>query len=86
MQTFEIILSVISGLSLICALGALIFLKGRQSKAPRRICRIEFQISDLTKSTSDEFQRNRIETHQSLENMSAKLEAMTKLSYENREK
>lgn len=27
MQTFEIILSVISGLSLICALGALIFSK-----------------------------------------------------------
>lgn len=32
MQTFEIILFVISGLSLICALGALIFLKGGKAK------------------------------------------------------
>lgn len=43
MQTFEIILSVISGLSLICALGALIFLKGGKAKLLGGFCRIEFQ-------------------------------------------
>ena len=42
MQTFEIILSVISGLSLICALGALIFSK-RAAKLLGGFCRIEFQ-------------------------------------------
>ena len=87
MQTFEIILSVISGLSLICALGALIFSKrAAKQSSSEDFAVLNSKISDLTKSTSDEFQRNRIETHQSLENMSAKLEAMTKLSYENREK
>ena len=87
MQTFEIILSVISGLSLICALGALIFSKRAAKQCSSEdFAVLNSKISDLTKSTSDEFQRNRIETHQSLENMSAKLEAMTKLSYENREK
>ena len=83
MQTFEIILSVISGLSLICALGALIFSKrAAKQSSSEDFAVLNSKISDLTKSTSDEFQRNRIETHQSLENMSAKLEAMTKLSYE----
>lgn len=87
METFEIILSVISGLSLICALGALIFSKrAAKQSSSEDFAVLNSKISDLTKSTSDEFQRNRIETHQSLENMSAKLEAMTKLSYENREK
>ena len=44
MQTFEIILSVISGLSLICALGALIFSKkGGKAKLLGGFCRIEFQ-------------------------------------------
>ena len=80
MQTFEIILSVISGLSLICALGALIFSKrAAKQSSSEDFAVLNSKISDLTKSTSDEFQRNRIE-------MSAKLEAMTKLSYENREK
>ena len=78
MQTFEIIWSVISGLSLICALGALIFSKrAAKQSSSEDFAVLNSKISDLTKSTSDEFQRNRIETHQSLENMSAKLEAMT---------
>lgn len=87
MQTFEIILSVISVLSLICALGALIFSKrAAKQSSSEDFAVLNSKIADLTKNTSDEFQRSRIETNRSLENMSAKLEAMTKLSYENREK
>ena len=87
MQTFEIILSVISVLSLICALGALIFSKrAAKQSSSEDFAVLNSKIADLTKNTSDEFQRNRIETNRSLENMSAKLEAMTKLNYENREK
>lgn len=87
MTTAEIIIIILTLLAAGAAVGALIMsIKNSRQNNNEQSAVINSKISDLSKHTSDEFQRSRLESGQALNNMSQRIEAMTKSNYENREK
>lgn len=87
MTAAEIIIIALTFTAAISAVSALIVsIKNGKNKNGDQTALINSKISDLSKQTSDEFQRSRMENGQALNNMSQKIESMTKSNYENREK
>lgn len=87
MTVAEIIIIALTLVAAVSAVGALIIsIKNGKSNTDEQSAVINSKISDLSKHTSDEFQRSRLENGQALNTMSQKIEAMTKSNFENREK
>lgn len=87
MTTAEIIIIALTLTAAIAAIGALAAsIKNGKNKNNDQVNMINSKLSDLSKHTSDEFQRSRMESGQALNTMSQKIEAMTKSNFESREK
>lgn len=85
MDSFSVILLILSGLALL-GVAVLLVLQFRKKDdgTVQAVSHLSQKLDTLQKTTADEFARNRMELAGSLNEMSKKLEAMTKANFEQR--